>query len=466
MKTRYKLMVLALVTLFTLGVLNSRLEAGTGSFYQYLRLFNEVLKRVQDTYVDETGVTPEKLMVGAINGMLASLNDPYTRLIPPQNYEEVREDSVGEFGGLGIVVTMRDEMITIVSPMAGTPAFSVGLLPGDRIIEIDGVSTAGMELNAAVKKMRGRPGTRVVLTIRRDGSEDFPVTVERANIKHRTVEHQDLGDGIGYIRLNQFNEHAGIDIRAALAELPAGDDLHGLIFDLRNNPGGLYDEAGIVADVFMDSGIVVYTKGRDGVRRREIRAQNDRNEPGVPLVILINNGTASAAEIVTGALKDCGRATVIGTRSFGKGVVQSVTNVSLNYGLAVTTERYYTPSGICIDKQGIAPHYTVTADDIADSSVRALVLLNGNDTFIQFVNRLPGYSDEALADLRRLLQREGLELPDRLLRWTLHNQLAVREGRAFVGDLATDRQLRVAHEFLRGTVPVSEDGSDTTPVNN
>ncbi|HNW92698.1 MAG TPA: S41 family peptidase [bacterium] len=464
MKTRTRVLAVVLLAGVALGVYNSLAEAGTGSFYQYLRLFNEVLKKVQDTYVDETAVTPEKLMVGAINGMLATLGDPYTRLISPTNYEEVREDSVGEFGGLGIVVTMRDDEITIVSPMAGTPAFKVGLRPGDRIVEIDGVSTTGMELNDAVKRMRGRPGTTVNLLIHRTGAADFPVTVERANIKHHTVEWQDLGEGIGYIRLNQFNEHAGIDIRDALAELPQGSQLKGLIFDLRNNPGGLYEEAGIVVDVFMDSGLVVYTKGRDQVRRREIYCRNDGNEPRVPLVLLVNGGSASAAEIVTGAMKDNGRATVIGTRTFGKGIVQSVTNVSLGYGLSITTERYYTPSGVCIDKQGIEPHYTVTADDIADTYVRALVKINSSDTFISYVNRLSGFSEVAVIELRDLLRRDGVELPDRLLRWTLRNQLAVKEGRAFVGDLESDRQLRVAHDFLLGRPPVNE--TDTVPVNN
>lgn len=450
---RGKLIAFVMLTALLCVLMSGALQAGGSDLYNYLRLFNEVLKKVQDSYVDPDAVSAEKLMVGAIKGMLAALNDPYTRLMPPENYEEIKEDSAGEFGGLGIVVTQRDGWVTIVSPMAGTPAFKLGLRPGDKIVAIGEESTEKMELNDAVKKMRGRPGTTVAITIRRAGAEDFEVTIERAVIKYRTVESQDLGEGIGYLRLNQFNEHADDDMLTALRELTAAGQLKGLIFDLRNNPGGLYDEAGLVADVFLKSGLVVYTQGRDGVRRREINARDDGTEPPVPLVVLINKGSASASEIVTGALKDNHRAAIVGDTSFGKGVVQSVTNLSMGYGLAITTERYYTPSGVCIDKQGIAPHYPVAAAEIGDTYVRALGKLTMSDTFIAFVNQCDGYSAATFAKLRELVGREELELPDDLLHWVFMNQLAIKDGKAYVGDLASDAQLKYAYDLLRGTIP-------------
>jgi len=455
MKRQTALLSYTLLAVLLALLLSGQRVVDDNGLYQYLRLFNEVLNRVQATYVEEDSVTAEKLIVGAINGMLATIGDPYTRLIPPKKYEEVKEDTVGEFGGLGIVITDRDGFITIISPMAGTPAFKVGLLPGDRIVAIDEENSINMEINEAVKRMRGNPGTSVTLTIRRAGTEDFSVQVERANIKYRTVDWQELGEGIGYIRLNSFNEHAGIDLVEALAELQE-TELTGLVFDLRNNPGGLYQEAGLVADVFLRDGLIVYTMGRDQIQRRKISARDDGYEPDIPMVVLINEGSASASEIVTGALKDLDRATIVGSRSFGKGVVQSVTNVGLEYGLAVTTERYYTPSGICIDHDGIPPHYQVETEKFGDTYVVALVSLNSSDTFINFVNESDGFSAENQEKLRVLLQGEGIDIPARLMHWAFQNQLAIKDGRAFVGDLENDRQLRFAYDFLSGNLSDTE----------
>lgn len=328
--------------------------------YRMLELFGDVLEYAERNYV--TDVDESKLIEAAMEGMLSSL-DPHSGYLAPEGFEGMQETTRGEYGGLGIEITSEDGVVKIIAPMDGTPADRAGLKPGDYITAVNGQSVIGLPVNEAVKQMRGKPGEKVVLSIAREKADPFDVTLVREVIKQKVVVYRMEGE-YGYVRLASFNEKATDEVLAAIKALQAQNPkMKGLVFDLRRNPGGLLDQAVGVSDIFLDGGEVVSQRGRNP---RDIERYNARPGDvlnGLPVVVLIDNGSASAAEIVAGALQDRKRAEVIGLTSFGKGSVQTVFPLrnGQDGAIKLTTARYYTPAGRSIQRTGIEPDLEVAA---------------------------------------------------------------------------------------------------------
>jgi len=341
---------------------------------EYLGVFSEAMSIVENNYVEPQD--PKKLIYGAIRGMVGSL-DAHSSFMAPEEYKDLQIDTKGSFSGIGIEITMKDNLLIVVSPIEGTPAYKAGLRAGDRIIKIDGQSTKNMTLGDAVRRIRGAKGSSVTLTIMRENlDKPKSFTMVREIIPIRSVRARHFEDGIGYIRIANFQENTDNDLRQALKDLNAKfRPLRGLILDLRNDPGGLLDQAVKVADEFLSSGLIVYTKGRNQANNRRFFAQDSNTdlEKTIPIVILINEGSASASEIVGGALQDRKRAILVGTKSFGKGSVQTIVPLEDGSALRLTTAHYYTPSGRVINEKGIQPDLLVEMPAIPESkSVKEL----------------------------------------------------------------------------------------------
>jgi carboxyl-terminal processing protease len=327
--------------------------------YRQLDLFGEVFERVRADYVEE--VSDQQLIEAAINGMLSSL-DPHSSYMNAKSFSDMQVQVRGEFGGLGLEVTMDNGIVKVVSPIDDTPAAKAGLKPGDFITAIDGEPVLGLSLNDAVERMRGPIDSPIKLTIRREGRDPFDVTLKRAVIKIQSVKSHLEGNDVGYIRITSFNEQADSGVKSAMKSLKqqAGDNLKGIVLDLRNNPGGLLDQAIGVSNDFLDKGEIVSTRGRhsEDAARYDAKPGGDLTG-GLPMVVLINGGSASASEIVAGALQDHHRAVLLGTRSFGKGSVQTIIQLPGHGAMRLTTARYYTPSGRSIQAKGIEPDIVV-----------------------------------------------------------------------------------------------------------
>ena len=323
--------------------------------YQNIEAFANVLTMVQKNYVDE--VSTDQLIDGAINGMLSSL-DPHSAYLTPDLYKELQVDTRGSFGGLGIEITQRNGVLTVVSPIEDTPAFRAGVKSGDQIIKIDNEFTKDMTLLQAVKLMRGPEGTKISLTIRRENAPDWiDLTLKREVIQIKSVKYRVLDPHYGYLRITQFQERTEHDAKNALAALEKETGgVQGLVLDLRNNPGGLLSQAVKVADLFLDSGLVVYTEGRLDNQAQKFYAHKGNGNADFPMVVLVNGGSASASEIVAGALQDHKRALVLGTQTFGKGSVQTILPLADgDAAIRLTTARYFTPNGRSIQATGITP---------------------------------------------------------------------------------------------------------------
>ncbi|MEQ9627103.1 MAG: S41 family peptidase [Roseitalea porphyridii] len=332
--------------------------AGTET-YRQLAIFGDIFERVRANYVEEPD--EKELVESAINGMLTSL-DPHSSFLNAEDAEDMRTQTRGEFGGLGIEVTMEDELVKVITPMYGTPAEDAGVLAGDLISRIDGEEVRGLTLQEAVEKMRGPVNTPIDLTILREGVDaPLEITIIRDIIKLQAVKFRAEGD-IGYMRVISFTEQTYDDLRDGLEQLTeeiGEDNLQGLVLDLRLNPGGLLDQAINISDAFMDKGLIVSTRGRDDRDSRRFSARGGDLLDGKPIVVLINGGSASASEIVAGALQDHRRAIIMGTKSFGKGSVQTINPLGLSGAMRLTTARYFTPSGRSIQALGIDPDILV-----------------------------------------------------------------------------------------------------------
>ncbi len=336
------------------GLLGSAFAANSDT-YRFLNLFGDVFERVRSDYVEAPD--EQKLIDAAINGMLSSL-DPHSAYMDATKYEDRQVDIRGEFGGLGIEVMMENNLVKVVGPIDGTPASRADVRAGDLIVKIDGEQVEGMSLNEAVKKMRGPVNTPVTLGIKRDNAEPIDIRIVRDIVKVRVVRHRVEGEDIGYVRIASFSEPTFDNMRTAIEDIkkkiPA-DKLKGYVLDLRNNPGGLLDQSVQISDAFIDRGEVVSLRGRKADDVQRFSARSGDMIDGKPVVVLINGGSASASEIVAGALQDHRRATVLGTRSFGKGSVQTLTRMGNQGALSLTTARYYTPCGRSIQAKGIEP---------------------------------------------------------------------------------------------------------------
>ena len=356
------------VAIVTLVVFSLRQDVGAATSnstetYKQLNLFGEVFERVRAEYVDD--VSDDSLVESAINGMLTSL-DPHSNYLNTKNFNDMKVQTRGEFGGLGIEVSMENGLVKVVSPIDDTPAARAGLKPGDLITHLDGDPVQGMTLPEAVEKMRGSVSSEIKLTIRREGREPFDVKLIRATIKIQSVRSHLEGDNIAYIRITTFNEQTDVGLNNAMKNLKqqAGGKLLGVVLDLRNDPGGLLDQAVAVADAFLEKGEIVSTRGRRSEDAQRYNARPGDIAAGLPVAVLINGGSASASEIVAGALQDHHRAILLGTRSFGKGSVQTIIPLPGHGAMRLTTARYYTPSGRSIQAKGIDPDIVVEAAKI------------------------------------------------------------------------------------------------------
>jgi carboxyl-terminal processing protease len=334
--------------------------------YESLKLFVSVLEELEKNYVED--VDAETLIHNAIKGMVENL-DPHSSFMPPHAFEDLQDDTKGEFSGIGIVITLKDGILTVVSPIEGTPAYEAGIFAGDIIVKIDGDSTKGMALWEAVKRMRGPRHEEVLITIIREG-EPAPLefSLKRDLIPMTSVRSAVLAPGYGYIRVTNFRMNTHEEMGRQLEELDTADSpLKGLVIDLRDNPGGLLDQAIKMADLFLDDGAIVSIKGRDQKNNQTYEARPDRSDKKYPVVVLINGGSASASEIVAGALQDHSRALILGTPSFGKGSVQTVRPLKDGYGLKYTIARYYTPNGRSIQAKGIQPDIDVASGIVEEN---------------------------------------------------------------------------------------------------
>src|SRR5438874_3972052 len=346
------------------GAARAANSSNNADTYKQLNLFGDVFELVRADYVDE--VSDETLVEGAINGMLTAL-DPHSNYLNSKNFTDMKVQTRGEFGGLGIEVSMESGLVKVVSPIDDTPAARAGLKPGDLITHLDGTPVQGLTLPEAVDRMRGPIHSEITLTVRREGQEPTDVNLTRAIIKNQSVRSHLEGKNIGYIRVTSFNEQTDVGLNNAMKNLKqqADNKLIGVILDLRNNPGGLLDQAVAVSDAFLEKGEIVSTRGRRADDAQRYNARPGDIATGLPMAVLINGGSASASEIVAGALQDHHRAVVIGTKSFGKGSVQTIIPLAGHGAMRLTTARYYTPSGRSIQARGIDPDIVVEAAKIA-----------------------------------------------------------------------------------------------------
>jgi carboxyl-terminal processing protease len=351
---------------WSVGLVNAEVEG-----YEAVKVFTETLSIIKKNYVED--VKTKDLVYGAIKGMLNSL-DPHSGFMTPEAYKEMQVDTKGEFGGLGIQIGMKDNLLTVIAPIEDTPAYKAGIKAGDKIIKINDEITKDMGLQDAVQKMRGPKGTPVKITVVREGwNEPRDFTIVRDVIKIKSVKYKTLEDGIGYVKLTQFQEQTAADLSNALSKLQDGK-VNALVLDLRNNPGGLLNSAVDVSSQFLPAGkLVVYIKDRTGERSEYKTGGNRPSYDKITMVVLVNQGSASASEIVAGALKDWHRAMILGVQTFGKGSVQSVIPLSDGSGLRLTTARYYTPSGTSIQSTGITPDIVVKIEAKDGSKEHAVV---------------------------------------------------------------------------------------------
>ena len=410
---RYKVilgLLLFISPILWIGITGSHqsLLAGTDKTYEELKVFSDVLGIIEKNYVDP--VDSKKLIRGAIRGMISSI-DPHSAFLLPEAYKDLQIETKGHFSGIGIVITLQDEVVTVISPIEGTPAYKAGIKAGDRIIKVDGEETKTMMLWEAVKKMRGKKGTSVVITITRKGVPgpiDF--TIVRDIIPLESVRSHLLKRECGYIRITNFRENTADDVEAALKKFEsAKTPLKGLILDLRDNPGGLLDQAVEVADIFLDKGEIVSIRGRLETHSKTYPARRNKNKHPHPMVLLINAGSASASEIVAGALQDHGRALVLGTTSFGKGSVQTVEPLRDGSGLKLTIARYYTPSGNAIQARGIVPDILVEERHLSANTGEKEPHMKEKDLKNHILPEPEGDMSEGMKE--KILEMRGVKMP-------------------------------------------------------
>jgi carboxyl-terminal processing protease len=360
-KTGFLIILGFVFGLFVGGLYVHNVSAITNKTYEKLKVFTDVLEIVKKSYVED--VKTEDLISGAIEGMLNSL-DPYSAYYTPEMYREFQVETKGSFGGVGMEISIQDGILTVIAPIEDTPAYRAGIQAGDKILKINDEPTKGLSLIECVRRLRGDKGTKVTITIIREGFTQMEdVTIVRDIINIQSVKFKTLEKGYGHLKLLQFQETTAEDARKALEalQLQNPEGLNGLILDMRNNPGGLLDQAVEVTDLFLESGVIVTIKGRDAEEKTAFNAHKEGTMPNWPIVVLVNRGSASASEIVTGALQDYGRAVIMGSATFGKGSVQTVIPLEDGSGIRLTTALYYTPKNRSIHKQGLQPDIPLEA---------------------------------------------------------------------------------------------------------
>lgn len=406
----------------------------TDNKYDDIALLSRVLNYIEKHYVDK--VDSKRLVHGAISGMLNDL-DPHSSFLGPEIYRQMKNDTSGKFGGIGIEIWLGDDgLLTVLQPIEGTPAWDAGIMSGDKIIKINGENTKGLSLIDAVAKMRGKNGETITLSIFRDGFEDLKdFAVKRTEIKIKSVKSQTIEPKYGYFKLNHFQENSARELNKHIKRYKNKNGLKGIILDLRNNPGGLLDEAVAVSNLFIDDGVIVTTQGRDKTKTDIRRARSGKADKSTPLVILVNGNTASAAEIVAGAVKDHKRGLILGSQTFGKGSVQQVIPLSDEVGIKLTVAKYYTPSGVSIQETGISPDVLLDEVD-PDQFKKAL-----KKTSYVREEDLQGHIENSKAKRKRMRQQVIKE-------FKIEKNDEPEKNRAI--DPSEDFQVQQALQYLKG----------------
>lgn len=431
-------------------------------FFSEIKLLIQVYQLIQNEYIEK--VKPSKLIEGAIRGMVQTLDDPHSRWLNAEEWKEWGVEKEGEFGGLGMTVGIRDGSITIISPLEDTPASRAGLQSGDKIIRINGETTQGMPLNEAVSRLRGKVGTQVTITIKREGvPEPIEYTLTRALIQLPNIKKKILDNNIGYIKIIGFtNEDTSKDVRDALIFLKQ-NGAGSLILDLRDNPGGLLSQAVEVADIFLSSGTIVSVKGRDPAESSIYSAHPGGEGIGFPLLVLINQGSASASEIVAGAIKDHQRGILLGTSTFGKGTVQNAIPLENGGALWLTTAKYYTPSGVCIEGKGIEPNLEVKPFTPTPDEKEIIEKLRDSQTVEEFLKLNIRWETKDVEPLiEKLEKEENIKVKEEILKRVLREKDEDKEN-----DILNDYQLVQALNLLK-SLPVLQGKTieRTTPTSS
>jgi carboxyl-terminal processing protease len=433
------------------GVLAQGAQGESSASAEELALFEQVYDFVQRNYVDE--VDPEQLIEGALQGMFDSLDDPHSAYLDPEEMRSLTDTTSGEFGGVGMYISKPVEAegetsyIEVISPIEDTPAYRAGLRAGDRIKEVEGDSTQDMSVDDVVNRLRGRPGTEVQVTILRGEELEFPVDLQRAVIRVPTVKWDMINDSTAFLRIIQFTPYTDERVREAIEEFQS-EGYESLIIDLRSNPGGLLSGVVDVAGAFFDGGMVVETRGRVASENQEFTADGGRIVGGgIQIVVLIDDGSASAAEILAAALKDRDRATLIGETTYGKGSVQQVRRIG-EAGFRLTMARYYTPAGNNIDRVGVEPDIVVEEPELDDSEQDAYAQIREERRVIEFVQEVGEPTDEQIQEFIDGLRDEGIELNERYIRRLIRIEVNRVLNRSEIYDLEYDVALQRAMEYL------------------
>ncbi len=454
--------IFILVIALTLATSN-RFQAVAAERYQELQIFTKVLNFVQQYYVEE--VDTKKLVYGAIKGMLQEL-DPHTNFLPPDLYKEFENETSGEFGGLGIEITVQNDVLTVIAPIEDTPAWEAGIQAGDKIVEVNGESTKGLSLAEAAQKMRGKKGSKVRMGIFRDGfDKPKEFVVQRGVVKVRSVKYTDFGDGFGYIRLTSFIENSGAEMEKAVKEHVKNSKgtVKGIIIDLRRNPGGLLDQAIRISNLFLDKGIIVSTIGRNQKEKEVVYAKKEGGFVNFPVIVLINEYSASASEILAGALQDNKRALIMGQTSFGKGSVQSVVKLGDGSALKLTVARYYTPSGKSIQSEGIKPD--VFIDDVDAENYKKSIIRRDVRRESDMQNHLLGTKEQEKAKETEANKNATLKKPGEDVNYWWKSDTAKKKPASPREKLLSeDFQVMQAYNYLRAWRTIENYGGGIAPT--
>lgn len=419
--------------------------------YKELDVFSEVFSYVRQAYVDPAKLDSKELIYGAINGMLQTLQDPFTRFMPPQAHKEMETELSGQFGGLGIIITIKDNKLVVISPIEDTPAYKIGVKADDWITHIDGTSTEGITLQDAVSKMRGQPGTNVTITIaRRNEPNPISYTITRDVIKIKSVKSEMIDDKIAYIRITSFNNNTILEFNDAFNEVSKANPEY-IVLDLRNNGGGTLQASVGVSGKFLAGGsLVVYTKGRENTPEIRYVAENSEAKVKAKMVILVNGGTASGAEILAGALKDHKKGILLGKKTFGKASVQTVYNLSDGSGLALTTAHYYTPNGNLIHGKGIEPNIVVDEEQIPEEKRKIIEKFEDGTLTEDFVENNATYTDKEIEQFIASLKKSGIEIERKYILRDIEKEAKELKGeKPSIIDRYCDLQLARAIEIIK-----------------
>ncbi|MFH1096288.1 MAG: S41 family peptidase [Candidatus Desantisbacteria bacterium] len=419
--------------------------------YDGLRLFGKAFSLVHTQFVEE--VKAKTLVYGAIDGMLKSTGDPHTRFMTPEAFKEMKVETEGSFSGLGIVIGIKQDNLVVISPIEGTPADLAGIKAGDYIIEINGTTTKNLALVEAVQKLRGKEGSQVTITIKRDGVENpFKVTLTRAVIEVHSVKSDVIQSDVGYIRITNFNQNTAQEFAYSLVKLQKRG-IKSLVIDLRNDPGGLLESAIDVSDNLLSkNSLIVSIAGRQQEMNREFRTTGKGLYLDDPIIVLLNEGSASASEILAGAVKDNKRGLTLGVKSFGKGSVQTVLPLPDGSGIALTTAKYFTPSGVCIHGKGIIPDVIVEMPEITPKDQEMWMKLDDSQYIKDFAKEHSKYTDEDIKNLQQSLAKNKIELSEMILRRAVNIEIGrLNGGKEIVCDLKCDPQLQRAVDIMVAT---------------